>query len=48
MYSELKTRGDEYSGAALAVKRTEKRKCRHSAPISGSECIADIIGTFRV
>ncbi|RKP11465.1 Fcf1-domain-containing protein, partial [Piptocephalis cylindrospora] len=41
--AELRKAGEDASGAALMVKRMERRRCQHNPPIAGSECIASII-----
>ncbi|KAI9230606.1 MAG: Fcf1-domain-containing protein [Piptocephalis tieghemiana] len=41
--AELRKAGEDASGAALMVRRMERRRCQHHPPIPGSECIASII-----
>ncbi|KAF9364477.1 hypothetical protein BGX34_001406 [Mortierella sp. NVP85] len=39
----LKSRGDEGSGAFIASKRFEKRRCKHQEPVDESICLSEII-----
>ncbi|KAG0048566.1 hypothetical protein BGZ83_006474 [Gryganskiella cystojenkinii] len=41
----LKSRGDDASGAFLASKRFEKRRCKHQTAVDESLCLAQIIGS---
>jgi U3 small nucleolar RNA-associated protein 23 len=41
--AELRGKGDDYSGAVIASKRFERRRCRHVEPVSSAQCIKEII-----
>ncbi|KAF9901338.1 Small subunit processome component, partial [Lobosporangium transversale] len=41
--AQLKSRGEEASGAFIASKRFEKRRCKHQDPVEESICISQII-----
>ncbi|KAF9163189.1 hypothetical protein BGX20_001417, partial [Mortierella sp. AD010] len=41
----LKSRGDDGSGAFLASKRFEKRRCKHQEAVDEALCISEIIST---
>ncbi|RKP23121.1 rRNA-processing protein Fcf1/Utp23, partial [Syncephalis pseudoplumigaleata] len=41
--AELKTASEDRRALAVA-RRMERRRCSHKQPVSGAECIAEIIG----
>ncbi|KAI9281334.1 Fcf1-domain-containing protein, partial [Umbelopsis sp. AD052] len=41
--AELRSKGDDFSGAVIASKRFERRRCRHVEPVSSAQCIKEII-----
>ncbi|CAO3679000.1 unnamed protein product [Umbelopsis vinacea] len=41
--AEMRSKGDEYSGAVLVAKRFERRRCKHVEPVSSAQCIKEII-----
>ncbi|KAI1315283.1 hypothetical protein EDD11_001015 [Mortierella claussenii] len=41
----LKSRGEDASGAFLASKRFEKRRCKHQTAVDESICLSEIIST---
>ncbi|KAG0325899.1 hypothetical protein BGZ99_010426 [Dissophora globulifera] len=43
--AELRSRGEDASGAFIASKRFEKRRCKHQTAVSESQCLAEIIST---
>jgi U3 small nucleolar RNA-associated protein 23 len=42
--NDIKSRGDDYSGAAYVAKRFQRVHCDHENPVSSRECIANILG----
>jgi U3 small nucleolar RNA-associated protein 23 len=41
--AELRSKGDDFSGAVIASKRFERRRCKHVEPVSSASCIKEII-----
>ncbi|KAG2177051.1 hypothetical protein INT43_007707 [Umbelopsis isabellina] len=41
--AELRSKGDDYTGAVIAAKRFERRRCKHVEPVSSAQCIREII-----
>ncbi|CAM0135415.1 hypothetical protein VKS41_005052 [Umbelopsis sp. WA50703] len=41
--AELRSKGDDYSGAVIAAKRFERRRCKHVEPVSSAQCIREIM-----
>ncbi|KAG0220716.1 Fcf1-domain-containing protein [Mortierella sp. GBAus27b] len=41
--AKLKSRGEEGSGAFIASKRFEKRRCKHQEAVDESQCLSEII-----
>ncbi|RUS31823.1 Fcf1-domain-containing protein [Jimgerdemannia flammicorona] len=41
--SELRNLGDDYTGAVLAAKRFERRRCKHAQAVPSAQCITEII-----
>ncbi|KAF8936979.1 Fcf1-domain-containing protein [Dissophora ornata] len=41
--AQLKSRGEDASGAFIASKRFEKRRCKHQTAVEESQCLSEII-----
>ncbi|KAH8551401.1 rRNA processing protein Utp23 [Umbelopsis sp. PMI_123] len=41
--AELRSKGEDFSGAVIASKRFERRRCKHVEPVSSAQCIKEII-----